>query len=300
MSDPHLSGALAQRLDGLQSGMVALLGIPFDEHSSFLRGPALAPRRIREMLHSGETNLSAECGLDLGRERRLKDLGDLELESGAMALAQIEGAVAALLARGVRVLSMGGDHALTLPVIRAYAQRYERLNLLHLDAHPDLYDEFEGDRYSHACPFARIMEEGLVSRLVQVGIRAMNEHQRAQAERWAVTVVDMTQWERTFQVPLDGPTYLSLDLDVLDPAFAPGVSHHEPGGLSTREVLRLLHGLQTPLVGADIVEFNPERDLVGMTAMVAAKFVKEIVACMFRPEAQDPSEERWTTAYGKH
>jgi arginase len=288
MSDSHLTDRFAQRLDGLQSGMVALLGIPFDEHSSFLSGPALAPQRIREVLHSGETNLAAELGLDLGHERRLKDLGDLELEPGSMALAQIEGAVAALLARDVRILSLGGDHALTLPVVRAYAQKYERLNLLHLDAHPDLYDEFEGDRYSHACPFARIMEEGLVDRLVQVGIRTMNEHQQAQAERWGVTMVDMAQWEPSFRVQLDGPTYLSLDLDVLDPAFAPGVSHHEPGGLSTRDVLRLLHGLQTPLVGADIVEFNPQRDLVDMTAMVAAKFIKELVACMLRPEARNP------------
>ena len=292
MSEPHFPPSFAGQVDGLRSGMVALLGIPFDEHSSFLSGPALAPGRIREVLHSGETNLSAERGLELDGEGRLKDLGDLDLEPGATALAQIEGAVTTLLERGVRVLSLGGDHALTLPVVRAYARKYERLNLLHLDAHPDLYDEFEGNRYSHACPFARIMEEGLVGRLVQVGIRTMNEHQRTQAERWGVTVVDMARWDPAVQVQLDGPTYLSLDLDVLDPAFAPGVSHHEPGGLSTREVLRLLQGLRTPIVGADIVEFNPERDLVGMTAMVAVKFVKEIVACMLEPVAEDSFEER--------
>ena len=292
MSEPHFTPSFAGQVDGLRSGMVALLGIPFDEHSSFLSGPALAPGRIREVLHSGETNLSAERGLELDGEGRLKDLGDLDLEPGATALAQIEGAVTTLLERGVRVLSLGGDHALTLPVVRAYARKYERLNLLHLDAHPDLYDEFEGNRYSHACPFARIMEEGLVGRLVQVGIRTMNEHQRTQAERWGVTVVDMARWDPAVQVQLDGPTYLSLDLDVLDPAFAPGVSHHEPGGLSTREVLRLLQGLRTPIVGADIVEFNPERDLVGMTAMVAVKFVKEIVACMLEPVAEDSFEER--------
>jgi arginase len=135
------------------------------------------------------------------------------------------------------------------------------------------------------------MEEALVGRLVQVGIRTMNDQQRAQAERWSVTVIDMGHWQPGLQLPLDGPTYLSLDLDVLDPAFAPGVSHHEPGGLSTREVLRLLHGLQVPLVGADIVEFNPERDLVGMTAMVAAKFVKEIVAIMLRQD-NEPGKVR--------
>lgn len=284
----NLSGSF----ESLERGTVTLLGIPFDEHSSFLAGAALAPRRIREVLHSGETNLSAELGPDLGQEPRLADLGDLPLEQGDAALGQIEGAIAALLEQGLRVLSLGGDHALTLPVLRAYARKYEALNLLHLDAHPDLYDEFEGDRYSHACPFARVMEEGLVAQLVQVGIRTMNDHQRAQAKRWGVTVVSMDQWDPAFQVHLDGPTYVSLDLDVLDPAFAPGVSHHEPGGLSTREVLRLLHGLQAPIVGADLVEFNPERDLVDMTAMVAAKFVKEIVACMLKPAGRESVEER--------
>lgn len=287
MASPDLTANLAEQMSDLQPGTVVLLGIPFDEHSSFISGAALAPPRIREVLHSGETNLSAESGLDLGHEPRLKDLGDLKLERGAVALAQIEDAVASLLERGGRVLSLGGDHALTLPVLRAYAQRYERLNLLHLDAHPDLYDEFDGDRYSHACPFARIMEEKLVARLVQVGIRAMNDHQRVQAERFGVTVVDMQQWGEGFDVQFEGPVYVSLDLDVLDPAFAPGVSHHEPGGLSTREVLRILRGLRAPIVGADLVEFNPERDLVGMTAMVAAKLVKEIVACMLKPDAQD-------------
>jgi arginase len=269
-------------LESVERGGVVLLGIPFDEHSSFISGAALAPPRIREALYSDETNLSTESGDDLGREPRLKDLGDLRLERGATALAQIERTVAALLERGARVLSLGGDHALTLPVVRAYARRYERLNILHLDAHPDLYDEFEGDRYSHACPFARIMEEGLASRLLQVGIRTMNPHQQAQARRLGVEVVDMRQWGPGFRLRLDGPLYLSLDLDVLDPAFAPGVSHHEPGGLSTRELIRLIQGLETAVVGADIVEFNPERDVVGVTAMVAAKMVKELAANMLR------------------
>jgi arginase len=261
-------------------GTVAVLGLPYDEHSSFMRGSALAPSHLRQALHSGEVNLSAECGADLGHEAQWRDVGDLEIEAGTGALDQIERAVADLLSRGARVLSLGGDHAVTLPVIRAYAKNFDDLNLLHLDAHPDLYDEFEGDRYSHACPFARIMEEGLASRLVQVGIRTMNPHQRAQAERLGVEVVEMRQWSPGLDLRFDGPLYLSLDMDVLDPAFAPGVSHHEPGGLSTREVIGLIQGLEAPLVGADIVELNPERDLVGMTAMAAAKLLKEVTAKM--------------------
>jgi arginase len=262
------------------SDIVAILGIPFDENSSFIAGAALAPPRIREVLHSGESNLSAENGMDLGAEPRLQDLGDLELVAGFAAFQQIERAVASLLERGVHVLSLGGDHAVTYPILRAYAARYSHLNVLHLDAHPDLYDEFEGNRYSHACPFARIMEENLVGRLVQVGIRTMNPHQRAQAERFGVEVIDLRNWRSGLTVSFQGPVYLSLDMDVLDPAFAPGVSHHEPGGLSTREVLQLVHSLLGPIVGADIVEFNPERDLVGITAKAAAKLLKEIAACM--------------------
>jgi agmatinase len=181
------------------------------------------------------------------------------------------------------VQSLGGDHAITYPIMRAYATKYGDLAVLHLDAHPDLYDEFEGNRSSHACPFARIMEEGLVKRLVQVGVRTMNPHQRAQARRFGVEVVEMRQYQPGLALELDGPLYVSIDLDVLDPAFAPGVSHHEPGGLSVREVLQLIQELRVPVVGADIVELNPHRDPVGCTAMVAAKLLKEITAVMLRP-----------------
>ena len=266
----------------LEPGMVAVLGVPFDDNSSFLRGAALAPGRIREALSSGASNLCAENGLDLGAVPRWRDLGDLQLGTGPAALAQIESAVAALVKQDVRVLALGGDHAVSLPIVRAYARRFDRLNVLHLDAHPDLYDEYEGNRFSHACPFARIMEEGLVRQVVQVGIRTMNPQQRAQAQRFGVSVIEMRDWHPGVSLKLDSPLYLSLDMDVLDPAFAPGVAHQEPGGLSTREVLRLIHSLPEPLVGADIVECNPLRDPAGITAAAAAKLVKEISAQMLQ------------------
>ena len=120
----------------------------------------------------------------------------------------------------------------------------------------------------------------MASRLIQVGIRTMNPHQQAQAERFGVEVIDMRAWQPGLQVNLHGPVYLTLDLDVLDPAFAPGVSHHEPGGLSTRDVIRLVQGLRAPIVGADIVELNPGRDPIGITAMAAAKLLKEIAGSM--------------------
>ncbi len=220
--------------------------------------------------------MCAESERDLGSEDRFQDVGDLSLGSGEAALDEIQSAVDRLLEQGAYVLALGGDHAITLPILKAYAKTYGRLSILQLDAHPDLYDEFDGNRYSHACPFARILEQELAVRLVQVGIRTMNPHQRAQAERFGVEV--FTMQDRAWQKGLhfDGPVYLSLDMDVLDPGFAPGVGHPEPGGLATRDVLDLIQTLRGPLVGADIVELNPKRDPVGITAMAAAKLLKEI------------------------
>ena len=263
-----------------QAASIAILGLPWDEGSSFLRGAAGAPARIREALHCGSANLCAENGLDLAADTRWSDMGDVTLASGAAGRAQIENAVASLLAQGTRVLALGGDHSVTYPILRAYARAYSGLNVLQLDAHPDLYDEYEGDRFSHACPFARIMEEELTTRLVQVGVRTANPHQRQQAARFGVCMVEMRHWRPDLSLDLHAPLYLSLDLDALDPAFAPGVSHHEPGGLSTREVLCILGSLPAPLVGADIVEYNPQRDPSGITAMLAAKLLKELLAAL--------------------
>jgi arginase len=277
-------------INDLKPGTVAVIGVPSDENSSFMSGAALAPVRIRELLHSSATNRSAENGVDLDTDSRWRDLGDLELPEGAAAFERIEACIASLLSRDVHVLSLGGDHAITYPIVRAYAQKHQALNILHFDAHPDLYDEFEGNRFSHACPFARIMEENLVARLVQVGIRTMNPHQRVQAERFGVEVVHLRQWHSGITLDFQGPLYLSLDIDVLDPAFAPGVSHREPGGVSTRDLLHLIQGLRAPIAGADIVEYNPQRDLMDITASTAAKLLKEILACMI--ERNDPEVAR--------
>jgi agmatinase len=254
-----------------------LLGIPWDESSSYLRGAAAAPPLIREAFHAESSNPWAENGIELSADN-VGDAGDLEPASGAAMRERIEAAVAGELARGRAPLSLGGDHAVTYPILRAFARAHPRLSILHFDAHPDLYDEFEGDRLSHACPFARIMEEGLAARLVQVGIRTLNAPQRAQVARFGVELVEMKDFRPDLVVRASGPVYVSVDLDGLDPAFAPGVSHPEPGGLSTRDVLGVLQRLEGQLVGADVVELNPARDSGGTTARVAAKFTKELVA----------------------
>jgi arginase len=270
----------SRSFEQLRDGMVVVVGVPWDENSTFQHGSALAPARIREVMSSGSSNLCAESGIDLGEEPRFNDLGDMALHASEDTLGRIEDTIAGLLDRGVYVVALGGDHAITYPIVKSYHKKYEALNILQLDAHPDLYEEYEGNRYSHACPFARIMEEELAVHLVQVGVRTLNTHQRTQAQRFGVKIVEMRSYKPEIALDIEGPLFLSVDMDVLDPAFAPGVSHHEPGGFSTRDVLKLIQGLRGPIVGADIVEFNPKRDPLGITAMAAAKLVKEIAARM--------------------
>ncbi|MBX9581891.1 MAG: agmatinase [Gemmataceae bacterium] len=255
-----------------------LLGVPYDNSSSHLRGSADAPPLIRKALWCSAGNSWCEAGIDL--RGQLGDSGDLSILPHAHPRSVIESSVAALLGQGSRPIILGGDHSITYPVVRAFYRARPTFDILHIDAHPDLYEEFGGDRYSHACPFARIMEEGLVGRLVQVGIRTMNGHQRQQAERYGVSVISMGEWFRGTRFELRQPVYLSIDLDALDPAFAPGVSHREPGGLSVREVIDIIQGLAVPVIGADIVEYNPQQDSSGITALVAAKLVKEVAGKM--------------------
>lgn len=261
----------------LHPDSVGILGLPFDENSSFMLGPAMAPPAIREALHCDSANLCLENGTDFRENKRWLELGDLDLSDRSSAFDRIESAISTLLSDGGRVVSLGGDHSVTLPVLRAYARKYPKLNVLQLDAHPDLYDELDGNRYSHATPMLRALEEKLMVRLMQVGIRAATPQQLKRAEEHGVETVLMSHWLRDTPLDFNGPVYLTLDIDCLDPAFAPGVSHHTPGGFSTREVLDIIEGLDIDLVGADIVELNPKRDLQGITAMVAAKLLKEIL-----------------------
>ena len=255
-----------------------LVGLPTDSHSSFLRGAAGAPALIRAALWSDHSNLAAESGVEIGVDLSLDDAGDLDLNEDAGDFDRIRGAAEAAARDGVVPLFLGGDHMVSYPVVAGLAAVHGPLNILHFDAHPDLYDDFGGDRLSHASPFARIMESGIARRLVQVGIRTLNRHCREQAERFGVEIVEMRDFAAE-RVPIpQAPLYISIDLDALDPACAPGVSHHEPGGLQTRDLLAVLHRIDAHIVGADIVEYNPTRDINGVTAVVAANLLKELAA----------------------
>lgn len=261
---------------------VAVLGVPYDAHSSFLRGPAAAPAAVRGALTCGSANWCAESGRDFdpAHSTAWRDVGDLALpDEVEEALDLIRSAARERLSDGDKLLSIGGDHLVTWPLVQAVVERHEKLTIVHFDAHPDLYDELDGDRFSHACPFARIMEEGRVGRLIQIGIRTMTPHQREQADRFGVEVLPLATWDG--RVPaVTGPVYVSIDVDALDPAHAPGISHYEPGGMTTRQLFACLHQLKAQgadVVGADVVEINPDRDVNDLTAMVGAKLVRELL-----------------------
>ncbi|KAG8391646.1 hypothetical protein BUALT_Bualt01G0209000 [Buddleja alternifolia] len=252
-----LKGELLRALGGVVASS-SLLGVPLGHNSSFLQGPAFAPPRIREAIWCGSTNSTTEEGHDLNDPRVLTDVGDVPVQElrdcgvdDDRLMSIISDSVKLVMEEApLRPLVLGGDHSISFPVVRAVSEKLGGpVDILHLDAHPDIYHSFEGNKYSHASSFARIMEGGYARRLLQKlgeGVKGV---------------------------------YISLDVDCLDPAFAPGVSHIEPGGLSFRDVLNILHNLKGDIVAADVVEFNPQRDTVdGMTAMVAAKLVRELTA----------------------
>jgi arginase len=258
---------------------VALLGLPTDVNSSYARGAAKAPPRIRDCMFNDAGNSYTERGVNLADPGALFDAGDLVFAEGEDEREQIDQAVKAQLDAGRRVLALGGDHSVTYPIVRTLCRQFTGLTIVHFDAHPDLYDSYDGNRYSHACPFARILEETPLQ-LIQIGIRTMTPQQRALADRYHVRVFAPWQINEARAALPSGFVYLTMDMDALDPAFAPGVSHREPGGLSVRDVLDTVAAIPGTVIGADVVELNPDRDIDNLTAAAAAKLAREFVARM--------------------
>jgi len=262
---------------------LAILGIPFDEKSSYLRGTAGGPDAIRASSTGRARNPETELGVDLEQDTVIVDLGDVDTSGDVdKTFREIETAVTAILKKKARPILLGGDHSVSYPILKAMARAYRALDILHFDAHPDLYEDLYGDRLSHACPFARIMEDGLAESLVQVGVRAATANQRANARRYGVRMVEMKDFRDGLVLKFKNPLYISFDLDSLDPAFAPGVNHQEAGGLTTRQAIDLIHGLEARIVGLDVVELNPLRDPSGITASAAVKIIKEVAGMMVR------------------
>jgi agmatinase len=247
-----------------------------------MKGPAGAPALIRREMLSGVSSSWSETGTDLSAPGRISDYGDIAFGGDRDPWDLIEERVAGAMADGNPLLCLGGDHAITHPIMRAVRRRHAALTILHIDAHPDIYHAYQGNPRSHTSPFARIMEEKLTDRLIQVGLRTVNDHHREQFKRFGVETIEIGHCGEKLQFGIKTPVYISVDIDALDPAFAPGVSHREPGGLSTRQVIDFIQSVDQPIVGADIVEYNPHCDIVGQTAIVAAKIAKEIAGMMVK------------------
>ncbi len=258
--------------------MLKAIGIPYDANSSFIRGSAKGPEALRAAQDSGSANYYAENGEEIVPGKFFTDLGNIEfpIDDPKSAFDSIYEKVLSEISAKDHLISIGGDHSVAYPIIDAHTEIYPQLNVLQFDAHPDLYEDFEGNFYSHASPFARLMEQGRLNSLTQVGISTLTSHQKEQAQRYGVKQIEMKDLSNDFIHELQAPLYISLDLDVLDPAYAPGVAHHEPGGMNTRQLIALIQAIDVPIIGADIVELNPDRDINGVTAMVAYKLFKEL------------------------
>ncbi len=276
-------------------GAVAILGAPFDAGTSYRPGARFGPGHVRasSMLlrpfHPG-------LGVSPFAARQVVDAGDLALNPFDIpeALSAVEEGVAGLRAPGARVVTLGGDHTVVLPILRALAREAGPVAVVHFDAHLDTWDTYFGAPFTHGTPFRRASEEGLLDlrRCVHVGTRgplysAHDLHDDAVLGFRVITADDYEERgtagvaEAMLRRLGAGPVYVSVDVDVLDPAHAPGTGTPEAGGLTSRELLgtlRALAGLE--LLGADVVEVAPAYDHAEITGIAAAHIVYEILAVM--------------------
>ena len=264
-------------------------GLPCDTQSTFRRGPAEGPSRIRLAYDGRCYNATTELGADLAG--LVSDAGDW-LPGGSW-----EGTREGYRFRAEELLAgeavpffAGGDHAITIPLVEALEVLEEPVHVVQLDAHPDLYPEFDGDRWSHACVGARILEMEHVASLTQIGIRTLNQAQLEVARRHAGRLTILEARDLSFR-PSDlshirdgSPVYLTVDLDAFDPAYAPGVSHPVPGGITPRQALALIQEAPWRLVGMDAVEVNPSLDQGDRTAVLAARLLHEAMGRVEEPE----------------
>lgn len=259
---------------------LVFVGLPEASQSSFHRGSAQAPQRIRSAYDGNCYNSTTESGVDLAEA--VADLGDLPSKSSWELTARSYQEFAAWLFQ-IRKFPFfaGGDHAVTVPIIAALAEIGEPVHIIQLDAHPDLYLDYEGSRSSHACTITRALKMSHIASVTQFGIRTMNASQKPQFERYRDRIHMFSARELIGElpalshIPAGAPVYLTVDLDGFDPAFAPGVSHPVPGGLTPRQVLNFIQQANWRLIGMDAVEVNPELDVNNQTAVLAARVLHE-------------------------
>lgn len=257
------------------------IGFPYDEKSSFRRGCALAPAKIRSQFFRRAIRELTPYQIRLNETARIRDAGDVfPEESDVQTLRKLANKVAEVMRNGSFPLVAGGDHSTTVGAVRGMTKVYNALHVVVFDAHPDLYDNFKGDPLSHACVNARLLELPAVRKITLVGVREFAEEER---QRWqkesGVKIVFVDEARRgPVEIQSDLPVYLSVDLDVLDPVYAPGVSDWSYRGLAPSRLLEDFRLLRAHLVGMDVVEVNPRVDENDITAMLAAKFLAAVAA----------------------
>lgn len=278
------------------SADVAILGAPYDSSTSNRSGTRMGPRAIREqsLLLWGYNNVLQVAPFE---ELSLVDLGDVAVVPPSVTATHlaIEQAAREVLKTSASLITLGGDHSITLPLLRAHAQRHGPLAVVHFDAHPDTWDhEYLDQKYSHGTPFVRALEEGLIdpAAYVQLGIRGPTggPQDYEDALRLGTRMITLEEFRtRTVGDVIaevrqrigTRPLYLTLDIDCVDPAFAPGTGTPEVGGFTSYEILQLVRGLQgLSLVGADLVEVSPPYDHSGITSILAANLVFEFLSML--------------------
>ncbi|MCJ2082119.1 agmatinase [Methylobacterium sp. J-090] len=274
---------------------IGLVGIPFDGATTNRPGARLGPRGVREA-STGTRALNASTGVAPYDLAACADLGDVRVNpiDVAATAGRIEAFYAPLAAAGIVPLSVGGDHFVTYPVLRALG-RDRPLGLVHIDAHSDTDDgQYDGSRLTHGTPFRRAIEDGVLDpkRMIQIGLRgsvdAADELDWARAQGVRIVPMDAVAARGLPAVAAEahavigaGPAYLSFDIDALDPAYAPGTGTPEMGGFTSREALSLVRALAgLDLVGADLVEVAPPLDPSGITALAGATLTFEILCLL--------------------
>jgi agmatinase len=262
---------------------VILFGAPLDFTSSYRTGTRFGPQQIRAA-GEGLEDYSVALNRDV-RQIKVIDQGDLELSPGSLEgnLARIEEEAAAALDKGMACVALGGEHLITFPLVRAALARYPGLVVLQMDAHADLADRYGGEPLTHATVIRRVAELLGPGRLVQFGIRSASAEEAAFArERTRLFFGPPPDVVQVMELLTGRPVYLTIDIDVVDPAFAPGVGNPEPGGWTSGELFQVLSGIaDLDLVGMDLVEVCPPFDPAGITATLAAKVLRESLLTFF-------------------
>jgi agmatinase len=287
------------RIDEVSDVDVAVLGVPFDAGVSYRPGARFGPAHVREssrLLRPYNPALDVE---PFGRQQ-VVDAGDIAANPFSIdeAVAQIESGARHLLERADRLLTIGGDHTIALPLLRAMAHRHGPIAVVHFDAHLDTWDTYFGAAYTHGTPFRRASEEGLLDRsaCMHVGIRgplysSTDLRDDIEVGFQIVHAREMDDYgvrgvaQRISERVGDRPVYVSVDIDVLDPAFAPGTGTPESGGLLSRELLGILRSFATlNVVGADVVEVSPAYDHAEITGIAASHVAYELLSAMAVPD----------------